>query len=51
MSSNKPGPKKRRLLKKGKQNKRVPAWVMQKTNRNHTDNPKRRNWRRSDIDE
>ncbi|MGM0509925.1 MAG: 50S ribosomal protein L39e [Thermoplasmatota archaeon] len=51
MSSNKPGPKKRRLLKKGKQNKRVPAWVMQKTNRRFTTHPKRRNWRRSDIDE
>ncbi|MFP3872149.1 MAG: 50S ribosomal protein L39e [Candidatus Natronoplasma sp.] len=51
MSSNKPGPKKRRLLKKSKQNKRVPAWVMQRTNRRFTQHPKRRNWRRDDIDE
>ena len=51
MSSNKPGPKKRRLLKKGKQNKRVPAWVMQRTNRQFTNHPKRRNWRRDDLDE
>lgn len=51
MASNKPGPKKRRLLKKGKQNKRVPAWVMQKTNRRFTNHPKRRHWRRDNIDE
>ncbi len=51
MSSNKSGPKKRRLLKKGKENRRVPAWVMQKTNRRFTQHPKRRNWRRDDIDE
>ncbi len=43
--------KKRRLAKKNRQNVRVPAWVMMKTDRNVTRNPKRRNWRRSDIDE
>ncbi len=51
MSSNKSGGKKRRLLKKTKQNKRVPAWVMQRTNRRFTQHPKRRNWRRDDTDE
>ncbi|OKY79201.1 MAG: Ribosomal protein L39E [Candidatus Methanohalarchaeum thermophilum] len=43
--------KKKRLAKKTKQNRRVPAWVMMKTNREVTDHPKRRNWRRDDLDE
>ncbi len=43
--------KKKRLAKKNRQNQRVPAWVMMKTNREVTRNPKRRNWRRHDIDE
>ncbi|WP_096391668.1 50S ribosomal protein L39e [Halopenitus persicus] len=43
--------KKKRLAKKERQNQRVPAWVMMKTNMNVTRNPKRRNWRRSDLDE
>ena len=51
MSRNKSGPKKRRLLKKTKENKRVPAWVMQKIIRMFTSHPKRRNWRRDDLDE
>ncbi len=51
MARNKPGPKKRRLLKKVNQNKRVPAWVMQRTNRRFTSHPKRRNWRRTKLNE
>ena len=34
MSKNKPAAKKIRLLKAGKQNRRVPVWVMLKTDRN-----------------
>lgn len=42
---------KKRLAKKERQNSRVPAWIMLKTDRNVTRNPKRRNWRRSSTDE
>lgn len=37
--------KKRRLLKAGNTNRRVPAWVMQRTARKFTNHPKRRSWR------
>ncbi|GGJ12569.1 50S ribosomal protein L39e [Halobellus salinus] len=43
--------KKKRLAKLERQNTRVPAWVMMKTDMDVTRNPKRRNWRRSDTDE
>jgi len=43
--------KKKRLAKLEKQNSRVPAWVIVKTDRDMIRNPKRRNWRRSDTDE
>jgi large subunit ribosomal protein L39e len=43
--------KKKRLAKKDRQNQRVPAWVIMKTDRDVTRNPKRRNWRRSDTGE
>ncbi|MFC6615228.1 50S ribosomal protein L39e [Halopenitus salinus] len=43
--------KKKRLAKAERQNQRVPSWVMMKTDMNVTRNPKRRNWRRSDLDE
>ncbi len=43
--------KKKRLAKLERQNTRVPAWVMMKTDMEVTRNPKRRNWRRSDTDE
>ncbi len=49
MASNKPGPKKQRLLKVVKQNRRVPVWVMMKTNRKTTTHPKRHHWRRSKL--
>jgi large subunit ribosomal protein L39e len=42
---------KKRLAKAERQNTRVPAWVMMKTDMNVTRNPKRRNWRRNDLDE
>jgi large subunit ribosomal protein L39e len=43
--------KKKRLAKLERQNSRVPAWVILKTDRNVQRNPQRRNWRRSDTDE
>ncbi|HEV8594331.1 MAG TPA: 50S ribosomal protein L39e [Thermoplasmata archaeon] len=49
MARNKPGAKKTRLLKRGKQNRRVPAWVMQRTQRRFTQHPKRRSWRRNKL--
>ena len=42
---------KKRLGKLERQNSRIPAWVMLKTDREVTRNPKRRNWRRSSTDE
>ena len=49
--SDKSKSQKKRLAKKENQNQRVPAWVMMKTDMNVTRNPKRRNWRRNDLDE
>lgn len=43
--------KKKRLAKLERQNTRVPAWVIMKTNRAVIRNPKQRNWRRSNTDE
>jgi large subunit ribosomal protein L39e len=43
--------KKKRLSKLERQNSRVPAWVIMKTDRDTMRNHKRRNWRRSDTDE
>jgi large subunit ribosomal protein L39e len=42
---------KKRLAKLERQNSRVPAWVIMKTDRDTLRNHKRRNWRRSDTDE
>lgn len=43
--------KKKRLAKLERQNQRVPAWVMMKTDREVVRNPKQRSWRRSNTDE
>jgi len=43
--------KKQRLAKLDRQNSRVPAWVIMKTDRETQGNPKRRHWRRSNTDE
>ncbi|MFC6731311.1 MULTISPECIES: 50S ribosomal protein L39e [unclassified Haladaptatus] len=43
--------KKKRLAKLTRQNTRVPAWVMMKTDMEVRQNYKRRSWRRSDTDE
>ncbi len=49
MAHNRPYGKKVRLLKRVKQNRRVPAWVMQRTNRNFMRHPKQRSWRRGKL--
>lgn len=51
MSSTKPAAMKARLNKKIKQNRRVPAWVMIKTNRQVVRHPKRRSWRMGKLKE
>ena len=48
MTKNLKGQKKR-LCKRCIQNSRVPIWVIIKTKRAVTTNPKRRNWRRSSL--
>lgn len=49
MSSHKPLGKKIRLMKATKQNRRVPSWVMMKTDRKFVRHPKRRHWRRNSL--
>jgi large subunit ribosomal protein L39e len=49
MATGKPHARKIRMLKKGSSNRRVPAWVMQRTNRRFTRHPKRRSWRQTRI--
>ncbi len=46
MAHSKPLARKLRLAKALKQNRRVPLWVVIKTNRRFVDHPKRRHWRR-----
>ncbi|MHB8603674.1 MAG: 50S ribosomal protein L39e [Thermoplasmatota archaeon] len=41
--------KKLRLAKATKRNRRVPAWITQRTNRRFTNHPKRHHWRRSNL--
>lgn len=38
-----------RLFRVGKQNRRVPAWVMQRTSRRVVRHPKRHTWRRGHL--
>lgn len=49
MAKRKPLGRKLRLLHKVKQNRRVPAWVMQRTSRRFMRHPKQRSWRRTNI--
>ncbi|MCL4438348.1 MAG: 50S ribosomal protein L39e [Thermoplasmataceae archaeon] len=49
MSRNKEVGRKFRLIKKVNENRRVPGWVMMKTARRVTQNPRRRNWRRGSL--
>ena len=41
--------RKLRLLRAVRGNRRVPAWVMQRTSRRVTRHPKRRTWRRGHL--
>ncbi len=49
MTSHKPLGRKIRLNKATNSNRRVPAWIMIKTNRRFTRHPKTRNWRRNKL--
>lgn len=49
MAARKNTSRKRRLIKKVKQNRPVPAWVIIRTHRHVRTNPKRRAWRKSDV--
>jgi len=41
--------KKLRLAAATKRNRRVPAWIIMRTNRRFTNHPKRYHWRRSHL--
>lgn len=49
MAARKNTSRKKRLIRKIKQNRPVPAWVIIRTHRQVRSNPKRRLWRRSDV--
>ena len=49
MAARKSTPRKIRLMSKIRQNSPVPAWVIVKTKRRVRTNPKRRQWRRTDV--
>lgn len=49
MSRNKGLGRKNRLIKKVNENRRVPGWVMMRTARRVTQNPRRRSWRRGSL--
>lgn len=49
MAARKNTSRKKRLMKRTKQNRPVPTWVVIRTNRKVRTNPKRRLWRRSDV--
>jgi large subunit ribosomal protein L39e len=49
VATHKPTAKKIRLGKANKRNRRVPAWIMMRTNRNFQRHPKRHQWRKSRL--
>ncbi|KAA0005201.1 MAG: 50S ribosomal protein L39e [Thermoplasmata archaeon] len=49
MARNKHVARKKRLLKAMKSNRRVPAWIVLRTNRRFMQHPKRRHWRRTNL--
>jgi len=51
MTRNKPPAMKARLNRAVKSNRRVPAWVMMRTNRNFLRHPKKRSWRQNKLKE
>jgi large subunit ribosomal protein L39e len=50
MAARKHSGRKIRLLKKTRQNSAVPAWIILKTKRAVRTNPKRRAWRKTDVE-
>ncbi len=49
MSRNKETARKIRLMKRINENRRVPGWVIMRTDRKVTQNPNRRNWRKNNL--
>ncbi len=49
MAARKSTPRKIRLMKKLKQSSAVPAWVIVRTKRKVRTNPKKRQWRKTDV--
>ena len=49
MAAHKSAPRKIRLMKKLKQSSSVPAWIIARTKKKVRSNPKRRQWRRTDV--
>lgn len=49
MAARKSTARKIRLMKKLKQSSAVPAWVIVRTKRKVRTNPKKRQWRRTDV--
>ena len=49
MAARKNTSRKKRLMKRTRQNRPVPTWVVIRTNKKIRTNPKRRLWRRSDV--
>ena len=49
MARNKPLARKMRLNKATNSNRRVPAWVIQRTSRRFMRHPKQRSWRRNKL--
>jgi len=50
MAARKSSARKIRLIKKQKQASPVPAWIILRTKRHVRTNPKRRNWRQTDVE-
>ena len=49
MAARKNTSRKKRLMKRTRQNRPVPTWVVIRTNRKVRTNPKRRLWRKTDV--
>ena len=50
MAARKHSGRKIRLLKKAKQTSPVPAWIILRTKKAVRTNPKRRDWRKTDVE-
>ncbi len=49
MSRNKETGRKIRLMKRVRQNRRVPGWIIMRTDKKVSQNPYRRNWRKNHL--